>query len=75
MQCNQKGGGQEGGTDWIAQDGIALKILQHAGGRYPDRVLCGGGISLHEHGDSARALDVCNLIGKSCRVSQLFRRA
>lgn len=76
MQCKYEG--REGGrdtTDRIAQNGIALKILQHAGGRYPDRVFRGDIVGLDEHGDSPRGLDVCNLMGELCRVSQLFRPA
>lgn len=59
------------GTDWIAQNCIALKILQNTSRRYPHRVLLGRSIGLDEHGDPARAGYVCDLIGKSCRVSQL----
>lgn len=60
-----------GCTDWIAQNCIALKILQNTSGHYPHCVLRGRSIGLDEHGDPARAGYVCNLIGKSCRVSQL----
>lgn len=73
MQYEGGGEGSRGTTDRIAQNGIALKILQHAGGRYPDRVFRSNIVGLDEHGDSPRSLDVCNLIGQSCRVSQLFR--
>lgn len=76
MQTRREGGEQgQDTTHRIAQNGIALKVLQYAGGRYPDRVFRGNIVGLDEHGDSPRGLDVCNLIGQSCRVSQLFRPA
>jgi hypothetical protein len=59
-----KGGKGASSTDWIAQDRVALKILQNACRGYSDRIfLARRGVSLDEYGDPARAGYVCDLIG------------